>query len=964
MKTLKKTLCLVLALVMLVGVLAIGASAADTTSTLTDIDKVQYTKAVGVMNGMGIIAGRDDGSFDPTASVNRAEAAKMVCYALIGQQAADGLRATTQIFPDVPKTAWYAPYVEYLVSLKVIAGFDDGNYHPTAAVTGLQLAKMLLVAAGYGQEGEYEGEGYAANTYIDALNKGYKSIFKDSKATDILADATREEAALYIYNAMIYINQVKYRPANIISASEYVGLGATMASQRYTYVPEDFQVDKNGAFVWLAATVPNMGVQEGYVTGNKTTNKFLAADTKLKNTDFNYYERTQVEAFPGGAIIAVPNDQFIFSSGLDLVGKKVKVHFNGTLASKDQKVFYVEDLSSACATITVKGTPADSFTKSELQKLGFKNTANVAAAPAGGYEFDIGAGVAAVNVLAGAGCWNVGAGKVVANNVLTLIANNDAGNLDTIVYSLGGQRLNKVTAYTAPSATNKGTITFAQPVTGAVVTYNIPKVGSTDSPDINLYDGIKKNDYVYVTLIDGSDNKPLVEPATVIEGAELTKMSSDAKTATIDGKTYKAVPAANIVQQLVCGVVPGVVSGGANVTALTTGSVSTVKKNFVLYSNGSVAGSTTYDAANSYGVILQVGISKKPTGSNLQAADASASIRLALADGTTAIYKLKLNAAEKAMTTETAIANSLTARFNVDFAVAGAYNANGPVGTIIKFASSGDTINDITESYVDNTTCAAGGATVATNSYGTFTKGSAVIGGAVGAAAGAGVYYTDNTKFVYCTDFVDYKTTVTTGYSNASSTTGAIHATIAVDGTKVVMAYIPAASTSNEKTAYMKSTTPGKTIVGTSDRDTYDVYIDGVKTTLVCSSTANVGTLQNRSIVKYDLTKDGELQSISTVTYGVAPANSTAMYGIIANAGDTDFILSNIAGTGNQTTINAKNATFLTIDKDGNPSAGGALVNGLRCIVYTKDTSGGGSVANVTYVYVVDSDYAGPAFWQ
>ena len=234
MKTLKRTLCLVLALVMVVGMLAVGASAKE----LTDAADVQYEVPVNVMVGMGIIDGYDDDSFQPKKVVNRAEAAKMICYALIGKQAADGLVCAAKPFEDVEVNAWYAPYVSYLAKLNVIAGYD-GKFDAAAPVTGLALAKMLLVAAGYGQEDEYEDAGYVENTYIDAMGKG---IFTDTKATDLTAGATREEAALYIYNAMTKIDQVKYAPGSSILGigSSYPSAGkGTMAESGYSYNPAD-----------------------------------------------------------------------------------------------------------------------------------------------------------------------------------------------------------------------------------------------------------------------------------------------------------------------------------------------------------------------------------------------------------------------------------------------------------------------------------------------------------------------------------------------------------------------------------------------------------------------------------------------------------------------------------------------------------------------------------------------------
>ena len=68
MKTLKKTLCLVLAVVMLLGIGAISASA---TLDYSDNDQITYAEAVDVMSGIGVLVG-EAGGFRPTDTVRSA----------------------------------------------------------------------------------------------------------------------------------------------------------------------------------------------------------------------------------------------------------------------------------------------------------------------------------------------------------------------------------------------------------------------------------------------------------------------------------------------------------------------------------------------------------------------------------------------------------------------------------------------------------------------------------------------------------------------------------------------------------------------------------------------------------------------------------------------------------------------------------------------------------------------------
>ncbi|MPM03279.1 hypothetical protein SDC9_49544 [bioreactor metagenome] len=81
MRNLKKALCLALACVMLLGMMVMTTGAAD----FTDKDEIVNTEAVNTLVALNIINGKEDGSyFDPTGIVTRAEMCKMICVALNG----------------------------------------------------------------------------------------------------------------------------------------------------------------------------------------------------------------------------------------------------------------------------------------------------------------------------------------------------------------------------------------------------------------------------------------------------------------------------------------------------------------------------------------------------------------------------------------------------------------------------------------------------------------------------------------------------------------------------------------------------------------------------------------------------------------------------------------------------------------------------------------------------------------
>jgi hypothetical protein len=146
MKTLKKTLGLILVIAMCFSLLSMGASAVS----FNDADDINedFSTAVSAMNDLGIIAGYDDGSFQPQTVLTREQAAKIIAYLMIGSNAADGLTTSSAPFTDVEASRWSAGYIAYCVSEGIVNGLGDGTFNPTGELTGYAFAKMLLVALG------------------------------------------------------------------------------------------------------------------------------------------------------------------------------------------------------------------------------------------------------------------------------------------------------------------------------------------------------------------------------------------------------------------------------------------------------------------------------------------------------------------------------------------------------------------------------------------------------------------------------------------------------------------------------------------------------------------------------------------------------------------------------------------------------------------------------------------------
>ena len=200
MKNLKKVLSLVLALAMALSLMT-AAFAADA-SDYKDYSKVTYKEAVDVMTAAGIFNGGDGNNFNPDATLNREQAAKIITYMLVGQEKADKLTATIAPYADVAANRWSAGAIAYCTNEGILAGDGNGRFNPTAPVLGTQFAKMLLVALGYDAKVEkLVGNSWAINTSKLALGDDV-DLDKGMEKLSLSDNLTREQAAQMAFNAM------------------------------------------------------------------------------------------------------------------------------------------------------------------------------------------------------------------------------------------------------------------------------------------------------------------------------------------------------------------------------------------------------------------------------------------------------------------------------------------------------------------------------------------------------------------------------------------------------------------------------------------------------------------------------------------------------------------------------------------------------------------------------------------
>ena len=203
MRNLKRVLSLGLASVMLMGMMVVGAGAAS--SDFTDASEIKNVEAVDVMVALGVLEGGDKGDFQPNSILTREQAAKIICYMLLGEEAAEKLATSGAVFTDVAADRWSAPFIGYCVNLGILAGDGNGHFFPEGKLTGAAFAKMLLVALGYDPKIEnYTGNSWTINVAADAIEAGISP-----KGLVLTNELSRQDAAQMAFQTLT-ANMVKY----------------------------------------------------------------------------------------------------------------------------------------------------------------------------------------------------------------------------------------------------------------------------------------------------------------------------------------------------------------------------------------------------------------------------------------------------------------------------------------------------------------------------------------------------------------------------------------------------------------------------------------------------------------------------------------------------------------------------------------------------------------------------------
>ena len=313
MRNLKRALSLLLAVVMVIGMMVVSTSAASYTD-FSDKGEIVNKDAVSMLTTLGIIEGKPDGSYAPTEGVDRAQMAKMI--SVIMNQGTDN----SALYENSPTgltdiaSNWAKGHINYCYTTGIIAGRGNGTFDPSAGVTAVEAAKMLLVAAGYDPKTEgLEGSDWAINTNALASRLG---IFR-SFTKDVTQPLNRDDAALLIYNALDVEMIEKYENGYAIAYND----SRTILSAMYGV----YKV-------------------EGVVLGNKwaeldqTDSDAALKDGKTTLDNVILYSSTTANTTTGEGVRQPGQIQFNVDTPVEYLGKTVTLYIRLPKSKKSAKI--------------------------------------------------------------------------------------------------------------------------------------------------------------------------------------------------------------------------------------------------------------------------------------------------------------------------------------------------------------------------------------------------------------------------------------------------------------------------------------------------------------------------------------------------------------------------------------------------------------------------------------------------
>ncbi|MCJ7751718.1 MAG: S-layer homology domain-containing protein, partial [Armatimonadetes bacterium] len=131
---------------------------------------------IGACVTAGVVAGYEDGTYQPGWPVTRDQMAVDIARALAEGEANVPEFTGTPTFPDVDELFWALDHVEYAVGEGVVGGYDDHLYHPEYQVDRGQMAVFVARAVAGGDGNVPTPSGTPTFPDVDELFWAYRHV--------------------------------------------------------------------------------------------------------------------------------------------------------------------------------------------------------------------------------------------------------------------------------------------------------------------------------------------------------------------------------------------------------------------------------------------------------------------------------------------------------------------------------------------------------------------------------------------------------------------------------------------------------------------------------------------------------------------------------------------------------------------------------------------------------------------
>ena len=477
------------------------------------------SEVVDTLVELGVIEGFEDGSFQPNATVTRAQMAKMIYVLRTGNSDASAYNDDKTSFTDIG-SHWARGYIKYCQSLGIIAGKSNTIFAPNANVTAQEAAKMLLVTLGYdAQKAGLTGAGWAAKTNALADENG---LLEDVN-TSFTAACPRQYAAQLIYNAIdtptvvwrddAYTNVTLLGDDNKTIGEKYMSLKKTVATltevtktsgkDTYELTLDSDTINENDSTDGAKAICKFTDVAKDYSSLKYKTVTVLHKDRKTVYGVYATDDNTQQT----GVLADLKMDS---EKKVKLDGTKYDLATDTTVYVNGKVLYVTADDKVKDEGKFTTNTSKAAFTASEKTKVYTKATIQ---------QFVDEYGDGATAPYTSAAYMQPTAVKLLATDGTTKYS-----ILEVTTYAVG--KVTSVGSDYVNVSFKKGDNSFTE--------------AKCEDDNWDWYDGVKKDDYVVLTASGNYANKEgRIEKATVVSGKVTGTKGSPVNKVTVDGTVYE-----------------------------------------------------------------------------------------------------------------------------------------------------------------------------------------------------------------------------------------------------------------------------------------------------------------------------------------------------------------------------------------------------------------------------------------